>query len=76
MDRADLAYPAKELCRRMKEPTKNDLVALRRIAQYLADSPRLVYTFVWQAPADLRVFRDTDFAGCRAQLRRVRLRQS
>ena len=69
MDRPDLAYPAKELCRRMKEPTKNDLVALRRIAQYLADSPRLVYTFVWQAPADLRVFTDTDLAGCRASRR-------
>jgi hypothetical protein len=69
MDRPDLAYPAKELCRRMKEPTKNDLVALRRIAQYLADSPRLVYTFVWQAPADLRVFTDTDFAGCRTSRR-------
>ena len=69
MDRPDLAYPAKELCRRMKEPSKLDRVALRRLVQYLAGSPRLVYMFAWQAAADLQVFTDTDFAGCRASRR-------
>ncbi len=48
MDRPELAYPAKELCRRMKEPVKGDLRALRRIAQYLANSPRSVYeSAIW-----------------------------
>jgi hypothetical protein len=69
MDRPELAYPAKELCRRMKEPVKGDLRALRRLAQYLADSPRLVYQFAWQDAADLAVYTDTDFAGCRASRR-------
>ena len=69
MDRPELAYPAKELCRRMKEPVKGDLRALRRIAQYLADSPRLVYQFAWQDAADLQVYTDTDFAGCRVSRR-------
>ena len=69
MDRPELAYPAKELCRRMKEPVRGDLRALRRIAQYLANTPRLVYEFAWQDEADLQVFTDTDFAGCRASRR-------
>ena len=69
MDRPELAYLAKELCRRMKEPVKGDLRALRRIAQYLADSPRLVYQFAWQDAADLEVYTDTDFAGCRVSRR-------
>jgi hypothetical protein len=53
----------------MKEPVKGDLRALRRLAQYLADSPRLVYQFAWQDAADLAVYTDTDFAGCRASRR-------
>ena len=69
MDRPELAYPAKELCRRMKEPVKGDLRTLRRIAQYLANTPRLVYEFAWQDGADLQVFTDTDFAGCRVSRR-------
>ena len=69
MDRPELAYPAKELCRRMKEPTQGDLRGLRRIAQYLANTPRLVYMFAWQGEEDLQVFTDTDFAGCRVSRR-------
>ena len=38
--------------------------ALGRVARYLRGAPRLVYTFPWQAQADLSVFVDTDFAGC------------
>eukprot|EP00974_Lingulodinium_polyedra_P102353 9911601-Lingulodinium_polyedra.AAC.1 len=32
LDRADLAFAAKELCRRMSSPTVADLVQLRRLA--------------------------------------------
>jgi len=66
LDRPDLAYAAKELCRRMQHPRQSDLSALRRLVQYLAGSPRLVYQYEWQDSATLRVFSDTDFAGCRA----------
>ena len=38
--------------------------ALRRLAQYLVDFPRLVYRFPWQRDAGLSVYVDTDFAGC------------
>ena len=53
----------------MKEPVCRDLVALRRVAQYLASAPRLVYRYDWQGPVDLSVYSDTDFAGCRATRR-------
>ncbi len=69
MDRPELAYPAKELCRRMKELFKADLRSLRRIAQYLASTPRLVHELAWQDGADLQVFTDTDFAGRRVSRR-------
>ena len=40
LDRPDLAFAAKELCRRMRSPGKADLEALRRLGRYLLDSPR------------------------------------
>ena len=64
LDRPDLSIATRELCRRMCGPTTGDLKALRRVAQYLADSSRVVYEFAWQAEAGLRVYTDTDFAGC------------
>jgi len=70
MDRADIAQATKELCRRMREPTWADVGALRRVAAYLAGSPRLVYEYLWQsAGADIQVFADTDYAGCVATRR-------
>ena len=66
LDRPDLAFPAKELCRRMRSPGKTDLEALRRLGRYLLDSPRVVYVFPWGSIGDqLVVYADTDFAGCR-----------
>ena len=64
-DRFDLAFAAKELCRRMAVPRKSDLVALRRLARYVLEVPRLVQCFRWQEPTrEFVVFTDTDFAGC------------
>ncbi len=65
LDRADLAYAAKELCRRMAAPRVCDRQALRRLCRYLLGAPRLVCHYRWQEPgAPLRVYCDTDFAGC------------
>ena len=64
-DRFDLAFAAKELCRRMAVPRQSDLVALRRLARYVLEVPRLVQCFRWQAPTrEFVVYTDTDFAGC------------
>jgi hypothetical protein len=64
LDRPDIAFATKELCRRMSCPTSKDVEALRRVARYLKGAPRVVYCFEWQAESDLQVFVDTDFAGC------------
>ena len=42
MDRLDIAFSAKELCRRMAAPRQSDLLALRRLACYLVGAPRVV----------------------------------
>ena len=64
MDRPEIAFATKELCRRMTAPRRCDMRALGRVARYLKGAPRLVYTFPWQEHANLSVFVDTDFAGC------------
>ena len=64
-DRFDLAFAAKELCRRMAVPRHSDLAALRRLARYVLEVPRLVQCFQWQEPTgEFVVYTDTDFAGC------------
>ena len=40
------------------------MVALRRLAQYLAGTPRIVQRLPWQEAADIDLYSDTDFAGC------------
>jgi len=62
MDRPDISFATKELCRRMQAPT--DMAALRRVARYLKGEPRVVSFYEWQETGDLSVYVDTDFAGC------------
>jgi hypothetical protein len=64
MDRPDLAQATKELCRRMSAPRPADLRALGRVARYLVGAGRVVYEFPWQHRPVLRVYTDSDFAGC------------
>jgi hypothetical protein len=64
MDRPDLSFATKELCRRMSAPVAADAASLRRVARYLSDEPRTVYHFAWQATGSFNAFVDTDFAGC------------
>merc|ERR1712122_299007 len=45
LDRPEVAYAAKELCRRMSAPRRRDKVALRRLCRYLLGVPRVVYHF-------------------------------
>ena len=50
LDRTDIAFAAKECCRRMSEPTSVDWQALVRIVRYLSGVPRLVCAYPWQDP--------------------------
>ena len=64
LDRLDIVFAAKELCRRMAVPRVSDFTALRRLACYLAGTPRVVQQYPWQGSESLKLFTDTDFAGC------------
>ena len=48
LDRPELSFAAKELCRRMSSPRTVDLQLLRRVCRYLRGAPRVVYEFPWQ----------------------------
>merc|ERR1711867_90210 len=51
-------------------PTQGDLRALRRLARYLVQAPRVVWRYAWQEPvSELSVFTDSDWAGCRRTAR-------
>ncbi len=69
MDRPDISQATKELCRRMSAPKAEDLRALLRVARYLAGAGRIVYEYPWQSMPVLRVYTDSDFAGCVATRR-------
>ncbi len=64
LDRPDISQATKELCRRMSAPKPADLRALARVARYLVGAGRVVYEYPWQSRPVLRVFTDSDFAGC------------
>ena len=70
MDRPEVAFAAKELCRHFAHPTKVGVEALKRAVRFLVGLPRLVWNFPFQRnTADLRVYVDTGFGGCQAARR-------
>ena len=65
MDRPDLQFPVKELCRHMSRPTEGAWNRLLRVGKYLAHRPRLVLDYNWQGPEDtMTVYSDANWAGC------------
>ena len=65
LDRPDIQYAAKEVSRSMSNPTKCDLRKLHRLARYLKQHPRAVFSFRHQAPPNkLDVYSDSNWAGC------------
>ena len=48
LDRPDLQYAAKDICREMSAPTVQAFVKLKRIGQFLFNKPRLVWKFQYQ----------------------------
>jgi hypothetical protein len=69
LDRPDISFATKELCRHMSSPRRRDVEALKRVARYLKGAPRVVYDFAWQPEVGLQTYVDTDFAGCMATRR-------
>ena len=70
MDRPEVAFASKELCRHFAHPTKVGVEALKRAVRFLIGMPRLVWNFPFQKrTADLKVYVDTDFGGCQTTRR-------
>ena len=65
MDRPDIAYASKELCRCFAHPSRAAVDALKRLVRYLVGRPRLLWHFNFQPLEDvLTTSVDTDFGGC------------
>ena len=70
MDRPELGYASKELCRDFAKPTKMSWDKLKRLVKFLVGQPRLVMWYGWQTDVHtLDVYTDTDFAGCQVTRR-------
>ena len=66
-DRPDIAYSVKELARGMAEPTRGNLLQLKRLGRYLKGRPRMQQLFRWQEmPKMLTTYTDAAWAGCKA----------
>ena len=65
LDRPDLQFAVKELCRSMSRPTEGSWRKLTRLGKYIIHRPRLVLHYRWQDPiAELSTFSDANWAGC------------
>ena len=49
LDRSDIQYSVKELCRHMASPTTQAWKKLKRLGRYLVRARRVVWRFPWQA---------------------------
>ena len=66
IDRPDIAFAVKELCRIMSKPTEREWNHLLRLGKFLNCRKRAVQLFERQHEgSDLRVYADTNTAGCK-----------
>lgn len=66
LDRTDIQFAAKEICRCMSGPIEADWDKVKKLGRYLKKHPRLIMKFVNQeTPKELDTYVDTDYAGCR-----------
>ena len=65
LDRPDVAFVSKELCRAVSRPTANAWEHLKHVTRYLLKAPRLQWVFMRQDPGSkLDGLSDSDWAGC------------
>ena len=69
-DRPDCNVITKELCREFAVPTTRSYLRLKRLVKYLLGVPKLVFHYPFQQlPDAMKIFSDSDFAGCAATRR-------
>ena len=66
LDRPDIQFATKEICREMAKPTERGMQKMKRLARYLLQLPRLVLEFNPSLEDDgvIDVYSDSDWAGC------------
>ena len=70
IDRPEIGYVSKELCRAVSRPTQHAWEHLKHAARYLQHRPRVQWVYASQRPpAVVDAFSDSDFAGCRTSRR-------
>ena len=70
LDRSDIQYAVKEICRGMAAPTVGDRKKLKRLARYLVGVPRVVWKYDTQwAAGGFQGYSDSDWAGCKRTAR-------
>jgi hypothetical protein len=66
MDRPDIMYSVKEICRDMAAPSIGSWKKLKRLGRYLIAKPRAVMKLHWQeCEKEIEGYSDSDWAGCR-----------
>ena len=70
IDRPDIGYVSKELCRAVARPTQHAWEHLKHAARYLQHRPRLRWVYASQRPpAVVDAYSGSDSAGCRTSRR-------
>jgi len=66
LDRVDIQYATKEICRDMAVPKASSMSKMKRLARYLLGSPRqvLMYQPCHEESPEMLVYSDSDWAGC------------
>ena len=70
IDRVDIQFACKEICRSMSSPKRSDWEKVKKLGRYLKRNPRHVVWFVEQStPKFIDTYVDTDYAGCKSTRR-------
>ena len=66
LDRVDIQYATKEICRGMAVPKASSMSKMKRPARYLPRSPRqaLIFKPCLEEAPEILVYSDSDWAGC------------
>jgi len=66
LDRVDIQYATKEICRDMAAPKASSMSKMKRLARYLLGSPRQIIMFqpCYEEFPEMLVYSDSDWAGC------------
>ena len=65
LDRPDIQFATKEICREMAKPTERGMLTMKRLAGYLLHLPRIVLEYKPSVEDDgiIDVYSDSDWAG-------------